>query len=190
MDAVHIQWASVVSMCFSAHPLCATLYLVLRWLAKQHMFLFAALWQGCVWRPAAVLAASQGGIGLPRPGLVRLQASYLRVFIVYASLLCPQQVSFLRALPWQKKNVYEAELGSTSPSIGEEIAMWQRWLTQIDPCSHNTQPSKRRYLKQQAALSWIWAGHVYLVSCQHTYRNGASLLLFSMTFRGTEHGEL
>lgn len=48
MDDVHIQWASVVSTWFPAHVLCTTLYLVLRWLAKQHKFLFAALWQGCV----------------------------------------------------------------------------------------------------------------------------------------------
>lgn len=61
MHDAHIQWASVVSMWFPAHLLWATSYPVLRWLAKRHMFLFAALWQGCVCRPAAVLAASQGG---------------------------------------------------------------------------------------------------------------------------------
>lgn len=48
MHDAHIQWASVVSMWFPAHLLWATPYPVLRWLAKQHMFLFAALWQGCV----------------------------------------------------------------------------------------------------------------------------------------------
>lgn len=58
--------------------------------------------------------------GLPWPGLARLQASYLRILIVPTLLVCPQPASFLRAVPWQKKNVYEAELGSTSPSIGKE----------------------------------------------------------------------
>lgn len=44
MDDVHTQRASVESGWFPAHLLCAALYLGLRWLAKQHMFLFAVLW--------------------------------------------------------------------------------------------------------------------------------------------------
>lgn len=44
MDDVRTQWASVESMWFPARLLCATLYLGLRWLAKQHLFLFAVLW--------------------------------------------------------------------------------------------------------------------------------------------------
>lgn len=48
MDDVRTQWASVECMCVPDLLLCAALYLGLRWLAKQHVFLFAALWQGCV----------------------------------------------------------------------------------------------------------------------------------------------
>lgn len=100
--------------------------------------------------------------GLPWPSLARLQASYLRILIVPILLVCPQPASFLRAVPWQKKNVYEAELGSTSPSIGKEILTWQRQPTQKSPCSQRVKETKRRCLKWDSPGPE--AGHIHLIS--------------------------
>lgn len=98
------------------------------------------------------LPVKEERVALAWPG--ETSGFYLRVVIVYTFLVSPQPVFFPRALPWQKKNVYETEVGSTSPSIGEEIAVWQRWLTQKDPCSQSTRQSKRRCLKSRQH----WAG--------------------------------
>lgn len=96
-------------MVLSPSPLCNTL--VLRWLAKQHMFLFAALWQGCMCLKACSSIGCQSRRkGLPWPGLVRLQAFIWELSLSTHSLslhnqyispeLCPDRRKMSMRLRW------------------------------------------------------------------------------------------
>lgn len=104
---------------------------------------------GMCLKACSSVGRQSGRKGLPWPDLARHQASCLRVLIVYTPCLSTPSTSLLRAVPWQKRKVCEAELGSTSPSTEEEIAMWQRWLMQKDPCSQSIQQSKRSLNSRQ-----------------------------------------